>query len=99
MLRATVVKSPRSVHREAGGSEAFGLIDIAQFGNHWLDIAVQKARQIRAVHADAMIRDTVLREVVGADLLRAVTAADLRLALLREFLLLLLQLDVVEPRA
>src|SRR5271169_2104195 len=48
--------------------------------------------------ADAMIGHAILRKVVGADLLAAVTRADHGLAFLGQGILLLLLFHLVEPR-
>src|SRR5204862_6698676 len=48
---------------------------------------------------DPVVGHAILREVVGADLLRALAAADLRAALRGELGLLLLALELVQPRA
>src|SRR5262245_40462535 len=47
---------------------------------------------------DAMVGDPVLREVVRADLLRALPGADLGAPRFRDLRLLALALDLVEPR-
>ena len=49
--------------------------------------------------ADAVVGDTVLREVVGADFFAAIAAADHRFALFRESFLLLLHLDFIQTGA
>ena len=49
--------------------------------------------------ADAVIREAVLREVVGADLLAAVAGADHLLAFFGQGFLLLLHLDFIQARA
>ena len=46
--------------------------------------------------SDAMVADTVLREVVGADFLAAIAGADLRTALLGKRFLLLGLFEFVE---
>ena len=48
--------------------------------DHAVQVAVQHTLQIAQCQADAVIGHAVLREVVGAYLFAAVTAADLALA-------------------
>ena len=48
--------------------------------DHTVQVAVQHTLQITQRQADAVIGHTILREVVGAYLFAAVTAADLALA-------------------
>ena len=61
-------------------------------------VAVQHVGQLVSGEVHPVIGDAVLPEVVGADLLRAIAGADLAAAFLGDGVLLLLQLDLVEPR-
>src|ERR1035438_4817348 len=67
--------------------------------DHGLDAAVHELRQLVRGEADAVIGDTVLREVVGADLLAAIAAAHHRPALLGQRVLLLLLFHFVQAGA
>ena len=71
------------------------------------DDVVEQLRQIAVEHlgeavrrvVDPVIGDSVLREVVGADLLGSLARADLAATILRNCFLLLAQFHLVEPRA
>src|SRR5579859_896519 len=64
-----------------------------------LELAVHYIRELVQCQADAVIGHAVLREVVGADLLAAVAAANLRFALLGQRLLLLFHLHLIKTGA
>ena len=59
------------------GFEHLGLEVRAEGVDHVLDVAVEHTLQVVARQADAMVCQAILREVVGADLFRALAAADL----------------------
>src|ERR1035441_6108021 len=67
--------------------------------DHGLDAAVHKPLQLVRGEADAMVGNTVLGEVVGADLFAAIATAHHRLALLGQRVLLLLLLHFVQAGA
>src|ERR1043165_606742 len=64
----------------------------------YVEIPVHHLGEVVHRQADAVVRHAVLREVVRADLFRAVAAADHTFARRRELGLALLALDVVEAR-
>src|SRR6266481_4506231 len=64
-----------------------------------LELAIHHIGELVNCEADAVVGDAVLREVVGADLLAAVAAADHRFALFCQGFLLLLHFDFVQARA
>src|SRR5438477_2472872 len=63
------------------------------------ELAVDDVVEAVLGELDAVVRDAVLGEVVRADLLGALARADLRAALGRQLGLLLLALELVQPRA
>src|SRR3989442_6100557 len=71
--------------------EAIGLVLLRQRFDEVVDVAVHAAVEVREVVSEAPVGEAVLREVVGAHLLRPLAATDLgvarrgltRLALLR----------------
>src|SRR6202008_3691307 len=64
-----------------------------------LDLSIHHRFQLVDSEADAVIRQAVLREVVGADFFAAVSRAHHGLALFGKGLLLLFHFDFVEARA
>src|ERR1700728_2978178 len=67
--------------------------------DHRLQLPFHNLRQLMNRQTDAVIRQPVLRKVVRPNLLAAIAAAHLLLALLRQRRLLLLHLHLVEPRS
>src|SRR5688572_15395457 len=67
-------------HSRTLGLERVGLIVGAQGLDDVAEVAVHHRREVVAGEADAVIGDAVLREVVRADLLRAIAGADQRAA-------------------
>src|SRR5215469_8711291 len=61
--------------------------------------AIQYLRQLVNREPNPVVGDTVLGEVIGADFFAAVAATDHLLPFLRQRLLLLLHLDLIETRA
>src|SRR5439155_23095013 len=61
---------------EAG--QALGLVLLRECVDEVVDLAVHAPLEVREVVAEAAVRDPVLWEVVGAHLLGALAAADLR---------------------
>src|SRR5581483_2790208 len=64
-----------------------------------VELALEHAVELMLRQLDAMVGDAVLREVVGADLLRALACADLRAARRIELRALQLELALVQTRA
>ena len=62
-------------------------------------VAFEHVLQLVRREVDAVIGDAALREIVGADLLGALAGADLAAAVLRDRVLLLAHLHLVEARA
>ena len=58
--------------------QPFGLVGRDQRIDEAVEVAVEDRRQVVQVHADAVVGDAVLREVVGPDLLRPIARADHR---------------------
>ena len=63
-----------------------------------LQLAFHHLIQLMQREADAVIRNAILREIIGADLLAAVAGAHHAAPLRADFFLLLLELHLVEPR-
>src|SRR5690606_25756414 len=70
-----------------------------QGGRQFVQVAGQHRRQLARGEADAVVGDARLREVVGADALRALAAADLHQARLARSAGRLGTLALQEPRA
>ncbi len=81
------------------GLELRGLVVGDQAGHDLLEVTVEDLLQAVDGEADPVVGDPRLLEVVGADLLGAVAAAHLALAVARDRLLLLRERHLVEPRA
>ena len=64
----------------AGSRKPLGLIARGEFLNEFVDAAVHDHRQIVDRCAGAMVRDPILRIIVGPDLLGTLAASDLRTA-------------------
>src|SRR6266568_1751200 len=64
-----------------------------------IEIALQDLRQAVDGEVDAVIGETVLREIVGADLFGALSGADLAAPALRDGVALLLDLEIQQARA
>jgi hypothetical protein len=79
--------------------QSIGLGARHELVDHRIDVALERVLQLMHREVDAVIGDAVLFEVVGADLLGSIAAADLAAALLRDRVLLLAHLDLVEARA
>ena len=79
------------------GGEALGSVVGNQCGVEPLEIAIENLWQRMQRQTHTMVGDSVLLEVIGADLLRAFSGADLRPSSLCLFALLLGQLLLVEP--
>src|SRR5579872_3127793 len=77
----------------------FGLIEGDRLVEELREIAVEDFDEPVRREVDPVIRDAVLREVVGADFLRALARAHLAAAVLRDRFLLLAHLHLVQPRA
>ena len=84
-----------SIHRR----QLFRLIRRDTSVDDLLDIPVHDLVQLVERQIDAVVCHTPLREIVGADLLGAVSGSDLAAALRGLRVLLLLQLQVIEFRA
>src|SRR5690606_5872957 len=63
-----------------GGGELGGRVRVDAGLDHRVEVAVEDLVQVVRLEADAVVRDAVLREVVGADLLGAVHGANLAAA-------------------
>jgi hypothetical protein len=72
---------------------------VLECGNELVEVAVERVGELVHGEADAMVGDPVFLEVVRADLLGSVAAADLPSPLLRNRVLHLAHFDLVEPRA
>src|SRR5688500_15294619 len=81
------------------GRQALGLVGHDQGVDEIVDLAGHDARAVVHGLADAVVRDAVLREVVGPHLLAAVAPADHGLARRRIGRTLLLDLQVEQSRA
>src|SRR5437867_1925106 len=79
--------------------EAFGLIVGFQRVEKLVERSIQHRFQLVDRQADTMVRDPILGEIVGADLLATVSRANHPPPLLRQGLLLLAALDVQQARA
>ena len=64
--------------------------------DHLAHVTVEHLRESVCREANPVVGHTVLRKVVGANLLRPFTAPDLRPAVLRDLVLLSFYLDLVE---
>ena len=79
--------------------ELFRLVVRDERVNNWLQLAVHDLAELMQRQSDAVISYAILREVVGADFLAAIAAADHGFALFGQRLLLLLHLHFVEAGA
>src|ERR1700685_866008 len=79
--------------------EQLGLEERPTRADHVLDVAVHHRREVVARQADAVVGQTVLREVVGADLLGALAGSHHALARGGALLLLALLLHIEEAAA
>src|SRR6266571_5440527 len=94
-----------SVHRRntlidwlrVGLLELFGLVIRGERIENGVELAIHHEIQLMERQADAVVRDPVLREVVGANFLAAVAGADLRAPFRSQRGLLLFQLQFVQP--
>src|SRR6266853_1397348 len=77
--------------------QLFRLVVSNECVENGLQFAVHYIRELVQSEADAVIGHAVLREIVSADLLAAVAAADLRFAFLGQRLLLPFHFLLVEP--
>ena len=75
-----------------------GLVGGDQVIDELVEVAVEHAREIVAREADAVIGDTVLREVIGTNLLAAVARLHLGAAVLTQFFLPLCLLQIPQTR-
>ena len=101
---AAVESVDRGVHRVARGHtgrdfELPSLVLGLERRGELVELAAQDAREVALGEPDAVVGHPVLREVVGADLLRARARADLRQPLRRLLGLLRRQLALEQPRA
>ena len=64
-----------------------------------IDITAHNLIELMERHSDAVIGDAILFEIVGANLLGAIAGADLRAALGRNRILLLLRLHLEKSRS
>ena len=78
--------------------QLLGLVGQDQRVDERIEVAVHDHRQVIAGEADAMVGDARLGVVVGADLLAAVAAAHLGLAVGGLGRVLLVALDLLHPR-
>src|SRR5688572_2503000 len=74
--------------------QALGLVPGDDRAHQLLEIAVDDAVQLVQREPDAVVGDAVLREVVGADLLRTFAGAHHAAAFVADLVLLLLELQV-----
>src|SRR5262245_56500247 len=79
----TTSRPPGSVGRgslffESGLAQSLGLVGGPQLLHEGIDLTVEHAGDVAQAEVDAVIRDAILREVVGPDLLRSLPAPDLR---------------------
>src|SRR5579864_3996159 len=88
-----------SSYRRGFALQLLGLVVRNQAVDDRLQLAVHDLGELMDGEADAVVGDTVLREVVGADFFAAIAGPDHRFALFRESFLLLLHLDFVEAGA
>src|SRR5688572_27199956 len=77
-----------------GALQALGLMPGDDSAHEIVEVAVDDAIELVQREADAVVGDAVLREVVGADLLRAFAGADHAAALVADRVVLLLLLEV-----
>src|SRR5512135_1445801 len=99
--RARSVVSARLLRLRVGFRgllQPFGLVVLDQVREQFSDVAVEHVREAVRGEIDAMVGDAVLREVVGADLLRPLAGPHLAAPVLGDRFLLLLHLDFVEAR-
>src|SRR3990172_11903922 len=97
---ATLAGRPSSVRGVAlQRGEALGLVPLEERVDHLVEVPVEQPLHVREVVAEALVGDAVLREVVGAHLLRALRAADLGAPSRALPGLALLDLGGQEPRA
>src|SRR4051794_17983365 len=94
----TAVRNSETSAGFHGFAQLFGLEVRVQWLDDDIEIAVHHVRQVVHREADTVVGHAILRKVVRADLLGAVTAADHPLTRGRELRLALLPLDVVETR-
>src|SRR5579875_373315 len=78
--------------------ELIGLVDGGQIVNKLIKIPVHDAGQIMPRQADTVIGDAILREVVGADLLAAISHLHLRAPAFTQLFLAPGLLEIPEPR-
>src|SRR3954454_24275663 len=82
----------------AGLGELPPLLISLQSGRELVELPGEHRGDVAARELHAVVRDAILREVVGADLLGARAGADLRRAIARHLRLLPSQLDAFNPR-
>src|SRR3954470_4557569 len=82
-----------------GGLERPAALLGLQRARELVELALQDPVELVHGQLDPVVRQPVLREVVGPDLLRPLPGPDLRVALYRERGLLPLPLELVRPRA
>src|SRR5258706_14129767 len=68
----------RAIVASGQGAEALRLVGHDEGADQPIDIAVHDPRQRRQIEPDSMVRHSILGDVVGPDLVRAITAADHR---------------------
>ena len=66
---------------------------------HLGEVAIAHLGQPVGGESDPVVRDAVLREVVGADFLGPLAGPDLSLPFLRDFVVLALEFYLIETRA
>src|SRR5215472_244837 len=93
-IAAAILRSGNAI-----AGEAFPLVIGEQSVDDVIEIAVENGFEVAGRETDAVIGQAILREVVRADLLAAVSRADLRAALACRLFFLFAQLRLVEVRA
>src|SRR5690625_573995 len=76
-MAAATTNSRRLTGPASRGAELLLLFSFAQCGRELLEFSLEQLREVPGGVTDPVIGNAGLREVVGADLLRALTAADL----------------------
>src|SRR5579864_4065505 len=79
--------------------ELLSLIEVGQRFDQRFEFAIHDLIELMQGQPDAMIGDAILRKIVGSDLLASIAAAHHAAPFRPDFVLLLLELHVIESRA